>query len=403
MKFDALFTNSALPVHWAMLQVAGITALVVAICLGAIVLVRRVFIAGRRENSDPEDPVNTGAPGHFSRQTRTSLVIFAVICTNRFLIPEVAAFRPVSENTVTALQVCTILSFSWMLMRLARGARMWLDERFDVSMPDNLRSRRVRTQTSFIEKIFDMAVVVITTAVVLAQFESGRKLSTGLLASAGVASLVIGFAAQRTLANLLAGFQIAFTSPIRIDDAVVVEDEWGWIEEISLTYVVVRVWDRRRLILPITYFVEKPFQNWTRKSGQILGSVFLEVAAQTPFEPLNQELNRLLDENKLWDGDARVLQVVEMKERCVQLRALMTARSSPECWDLRCAVRRGLIEFLVREYPDCLPTTRVSMTGAANQSLRGDRQLEDDHSQNEPRPPMDSWIAPSQTGSEKVT
>ncbi len=403
MKFDALFTNSALPVHWAILQVFIITALVVGICLGAIVLMRRIFQAGRGSSSDLEGPVKTDAPGHFSRQTRTSLVIFAVICTNRILIPEVAAFRKVSENTVTALQVCTILSFSWMLMRLARGARMWLDERFDVSMPDNLRSRRVRTQTSFIEKIFDMAVVVITTAVVLGQFESGRKLSTGLLASAGVASLVIGFAAQRTLANLLAGFQIAFTSPIRIDDAVVVEDEWGWIEEISLTYVVVRVWDRRRLILPITYFVEKPFQNWTRKSGQILGSVFLEVAPQTPFEPLNQELNRLLDENRLWDGDARVLQVVEMKERCVQLRALMTARSSPECWDLRCAVRRGLIEFLVREYPDCLPTTRVSVLGAASQISTGDRQAESNRLESEPRPPMDSWIAPSQTGSEKLT
>jgi small-conductance mechanosensitive channel len=312
-------------------------------------------------------------------------MVFAAFLTNRLLAPEVLAFRPVATGTILALQVGSILSFAWLLLQAGRGMRRFLDEHFDISQPDNLRARRVRTQIAFIERIFDVAVVVVTVAIVIGQFESGRKLSNGLLASAGVASLVIGLAAQRTLANLLAGFQIAFTSPIHIDDAVVVENEWGWIEEISLTYVVVRVWDRRRLILPITYFVEKPFQNWTRKSGQILGSVFLEVAHHTPFQPLDEELNRLLDEHPKWDGDARVLQVVEMKERSIQMRALMTARNSPDCWDLRCDVRRGLIEFLVREYPDCLPAARLSVVDGRSSSseLSGPPTK---------RRPLDTWI-----------
>lgn len=375
MGLDALFTDSELSGWGVTSLVLGITSAAVLLSLGGLRALSAFVTPSSRENEDDVTDLaslpsgSERLVGRLSKGTRVSLALLVALGTNRLLLPEVASLRPLPEEIVLTLQVSTIVAGAWVLLRLGAGVRQWLDEQFDVSMPDNLRSRRVRTQTAFIERIFDVIVVVVSVAVVLAQFESGRRLSNGLLASAGVASLVIGFAAQRTLANLLAGFQIAFTSPIRLDDAVVVEGEWGWIEEISLTYVVVRVWDRRRLILPITYFVEKPFQNWTRKSGQILGSVFLEVAHHTPFEALNAELNRLLDANPLWDKDARVLQVVEMKERCVQLRALMTAKSSPECWDLRCHVRRGLIEFLVREHPDCLPSTRLALITSESKPL----------------------------------
>jgi small-conductance mechanosensitive channel len=211
----------------------------------------------------------------------------------------------------------------------------------------------------FIEKIIDVAVILGAVAAMLHQVPWGRTLGTSLLASAGVASVIIGFAAQRTLANLIAGFQIAFTQPMRIDDAVVVEDEWGWIEEITLTYVVVRIWDRRRLVLPITYFIEKPFQNWTRTSGQILGSVHLTVSHEASFDRIEERFNALLDTNELWDRDARVLQVIESSERSVTLRALMTAKDSPTCWDLRCAIRRGLLEFMAKEHPAALPSIRL--------------------------------------------
>lgn len=362
MRLDALFTDSALPAYWALLQVAAVTLAVCLLSLALLALVRRLSRGVPPEHGDTDARQNPAAAGeHVTRSVRSGVVLVAAAWTNWWLIPRVATFQPTTKAITAYLSLGAVLSVAWLLIQVGRGVRKFLDDRFDISVADNLRSRQARTQIAFMEKIFDIAVVVVALAICVGQFEGGRRLSNGLLASAGVASLVIGLAAQRTLANLLAGFQIAFTSPIRIDDAVVVEGEWGWIEEIALTYVVVMVWDRRRLILPITYFVEKPFQNWTRKSGQILGSVLLEVAHHTPFQPLNQELNRLLEENELWDGDARVLQVVEMKERSLQLRALMTAETSPACWDLRCAIRQGLVEFLVQNHPDCLPSTRVSM------------------------------------------
>jgi small-conductance mechanosensitive channel len=377
-----LLNNPAVPMHWAALQVATWTFIACTLAWFGLRMVSRLLRRLRSQTNSDAPALETKAAGELvTRQISSGVVLLVGIFINRFLIPEVAAFQPVAPGVILTLKLSTILSMAWLLLQTGRGLRKWLDNHFDISVADNLRSRRVRTQIAFMEKIFDVTVVLLAVAICIGQFESGRKLSTGLLASAGVASLVIGLAAQRTLANLLAGFQIAFTSPIRIDDAVVVENEWGWIEEISLTYVVIRIWDRRRLVLPITYFVEKPFQNWTRKSGQILGSVFLEVAHHTPFDALNAELNRLLDESELWDGDARVLQVVEMKERCIQLRALMTARNSPECWDLRCAVRRGLVEFLVQNHPDCLPSARLALV-----DQRQDRAQE--------RAPMDSWIAP---------
>ena len=244
MEFESLFNSTRLPLRDALLQLGGIT---IAVAGGL-----RLLVSGLRRS-----PLGK----HLSKQVGTAIMVFSALFSNRAIVPQVPSFRPVPESIILSLQIGCIVSFAWLLMQAARGMRCFLDERFDVNQPDNLRSRRVRTQVAFIERIFDVIVVVVSLAVIIGQFESGRKLSTGLLASAGVASLVIGLAAQRTLANLLAGFQIAFTSPIRIDDAVVVENEWGWIEEISLTYVVVRVWDRRRLVLPITYFVEKPFQN----------------------------------------------------------------------------------------------------------------------------------------------
>ncbi len=385
MSPTELLASSRLSSSWAVVLAIGLT---LSYVLAAYGLLRALaFFASRaraRAVQSRTHRTQSAAGPHIVRQTLRAFCLLAALLGNRLVLPEIRAFAPLPKTLGLGLTLACIVAFSWFLLQLGRGVRLWLDDEFDISAPDNLRSRRMRTQIGFIEKIFDLIVVIVTLAVILAQFESGRKLSTGLLASAGVASLVIGLAAQRTIANLIAGFQIAFTQPIRIDDAVVVEDEWGWVEEISLTHVVVRIWDLRRLVLPITYFVEKPFQNWTRKSGQILGSVFLEVAHHTPFDSVEAELNRLLDEHPLWDRDARVLQVVDAKERSVQLRALMTARNSPQCWDLRCDIRRGLLDFLVREHPDCLPSARVALVqGAALGSL-----------EREPVP-RESWTAPA--------
>jgi small-conductance mechanosensitive channel len=198
---------------------------------------------------------------------------------------------------------------------------------------------------------------------ILLNIESVRLYGAALLTSAGVAGIIIGFAAQKTLANLLAGFQIAFTQPIKIDDPVVVEGEWGWIDEINLTYVVIRIWDWRRLIVLITYFVEKPFQNWTRVTADLLGSVFLNVDYTVPLQRLREEFDRVLNESQLWDKTANVLQVTDSTETSMQILMLMSARNSPQPWDLRCEVREKMIDFIQRHYPESLPRSRTEVTG----------------------------------------
>ena len=253
------------------------------------------------------------------------------------------------------------LSLSWFVIRLFYFAEELIYSQYNLQKEDNYRERKIITQLQFTRKVAVILVVVVTLSIVLLQFESLKKFGTGILASAGIASIIIGFAAQKSLANLLAGIQIAFTQPIKIEDAVFVENEWGWIEEINLTYVVIKIWDQRRLIVPITYFVEKPFQNWTKKDASLLGSVFLYTDYRLPVEELREELKRILEEEPLWTKKAWVLQVTDVKEDTMELRALMTGRNSPQTWDLRCNVREKLIKFIANKYPEYLPTTRIKM------------------------------------------
>jgi small-conductance mechanosensitive channel len=191
-----------------------------------------------------------------------------------------------------------------------------------------------------------------------------RQLGTAMIASAGVAGIVIGFAAQKSLGTLLAGFQIAMTQPIRIDDVVIVEGEWGKIEEITLTYVVVKIWDLRRLVVPITYFIEKPFQNWTRTSADILGTVFLHVDYGVPVGAVREELTRILAASPNWDHKVNVLQVTDAKERTLELRALASSSDASKSWDLRCEMREKLVAFIQDQYPESLPRLRTTFERA---------------------------------------
>lgn len=219
----------------------------------------------------------------------------------------------------------------------------------------------IYTQTRVISNIIVGAVIVLVASFMLMTFPAVKQIGVSLLASAGVLGVVLGFAAQKTLGNVIAGIQIALAQPIRLDDAVVVENEWGWIEEITLTYVVVRIWDLRRLVLPISYFVEKPFQNWTRTSADILGSVFLYTDYTVPVEEVRAELGRLLEKSTYWDKKVNVLQVTNATDRTIELRALMSAENSPTAWNLRCEIRERLLEFLQRKYPKSLPRSRVEL------------------------------------------
>ena len=189
-------------------------------------------------------------------------------------------------------------------------------------------------------------------------FDSIKQVGLSIFASAGLAGVILGLAAQKMLGTVLAGFQIAVTQPIRLEDVVIVEGEWGWIEEITLTYVVVRIWDKRRLVVPTTYFIEKPFQNWTRVSADILGTVYIYTDYTVPFEALRTELTKILKSDKNWDGNVNVLQVTNSTEKTVEIRALMSAADSPTAWNLRVNVREKLIEYLQDKYPKSLPKTR---------------------------------------------
>ncbi|KPQ15536.1 MAG: small-conductance mechanosensitive ion channel [Algoriphagus marincola HL-49] len=255
--------------------------------------------------------------------------------------------------------ILIILGFTWCLLVLTGILKRVFLKQFDISQENNLRARKVYTQLNILQKIVNFIIIILGIGLILVSFEPIRKIGVGLFASAGVAGIIIGFSAQKAIGTLVAGIQIAFAQPFRLDDAVVVEGEWGWIEEINLTYVVVRIWDQRRLVLPTTYFLEKPFQNWTRTSADIIGSVFIYTDYSVPFDALREELDRILENTPLWDKKVKVLQVTDAKERTVESRILVSAKNSPTAWDLRVHVREKMIEFLQKNYPTALPRTRV--------------------------------------------
>ncbi|GET22415.1 mechanosensitive ion channel family protein [Prolixibacter denitrificans] len=253
----------------------------------------------------------------------------------------------------------TIFLVTWLIINAIRSIRSILLRRYNLDTKDNLKARKMHTQLRVFERILIAMVLVIAIGIALMSFDKIHKLGVSLLASAGIAGIIIGFAAQKSIGLILAGFQIAITQPIRLEDVVIVENEWGWIEEITLTYVVVRIWDKRRLILPITYFIEKPFQNWTRTTAEILGTVFIYVDYRFPVDKMREALTEILEDTDLWDGQVNVLQVTGANERTLELRALVSAVDSPTAWDLRVLVREKLVEFVQKNYPEYLPQTRV--------------------------------------------
>jgi small-conductance mechanosensitive channel len=271
----------------------------------------------------------------------------------------------IMEEALAIIQPLTrilyIVSFAWVFLGLINYFQDFLLHRYQLDVDDNLQARRMYTQIGIIRKLAAVIVILMASVAILMQFEELRSIGTGILASAGLAGIIIGFAAQKTIGNLLAGIQIAITQPIRFDDVVVVEGEWGRIEEITLTYVVVRIWDERRLLLPISYFIEKPFQNWTRESSDILGTVSIHMDYATPVDEVRSRLQQIVKESKNWDGKVCRLQVTDTTDKAIVLRALVSAANSGAAWELRCEVREKLIEFLKTKYPDCLPQFRASL------------------------------------------
>ncbi|MQA28304.1 MAG: mechanosensitive ion channel [Luteitalea sp.] len=262
-------------------------------------------------------------------------------------------------RNATSLLLIGVLAF--ILFQIVNAAASFVLRQHRIDVSDNLQARSIYTQVVVLKKVAVTAIGIFTLASMLMVFDSVRQFGASILASAGIAGIVIGFAAQRSIATLLAGFQIALTQPIRVDDVVIVENEWGRIEDITLTYVVVRIWDLRRLVVPINYFIEQPFQNWTRSSAEILGTVFLYVDYTVPLDALRAELTRLLETSRYWDGKVNVLQVTDAKEHTLEIRALASAADASLAWDLRCEIREKLVSFVQHKYPESLPRLRASL------------------------------------------
>ena len=287
-----------------------------------------------------------------------ALVAFAAVR----LVLSGARLRPTLSSTLAqVLMIGTVVAGAWLAERAVRVAEDALMRRFETDAQASLRARRVRTQVRVLGRVVTVAITVLALATVLLTFPEGRTIGASLLASAGIAGVIAGVAARSTVGNFIAGLQIAIAEPIRLDDAVVVEGEWGNIEEITLTYVVVRIWDRRRLVLPSSYFVEQPIENWTRYSADIVGSVLLYVDYATPVDDVRAEFERIMAASKLWNGQTAILQVVDTTERTMVLRALVSADSAPDVWDLRCEVRERLLAWLRSEHPEALPRLRTEL------------------------------------------
>jgi small-conductance mechanosensitive channel len=290
----------------------------------------------------------------------------------RFILPLAAVYvaMPFAEGYMTSdvqtlldglLHGATVLAIAWLLVTLVMMAEDLIARRYSIEEEDNLQARKIMTQVRILRRIAIIVIGVLSLGAVLMQYEPFRELGTGILASAGIIGIVIGVAAQRTLGNLIAGIQIAFTQPIRVDDVVIAEGEFGWVEEITLTYVVVRVWDQRRIVVPITQFVEKPFQNWTRTTSELLGTVFLYVDHTVPFDDLRTALGEIVEASEYYDGRVWRLHVTDTSEKTVELRALMSADSAPNLWELRCEVREKLIAYVQAHFPEALPRMRAEV------------------------------------------
>ena len=344
---------------------AGQIALLVLALAATVIVHRLIWRPLNRWLSQRE-----GLPWRMAAQLRRPSRLILEVLTLVAVVP-VLVLPTELENALEHFALAALLlTAGWTAIVLAnflieRGiSRTSLEE-------EDFLSRSHATQLRVIQKVVQLLIVLLTGGLVLSTFESVRSFGVSLFASAGVAGLAIGFAARPVLANLIAGIQIALTQPIRLNDVVIVEDEWGWIEEIRATYIVVRVWDLRRLVVPLTYFIEQPFQNWTRDSSTIIGQVIWHLDWTAPVAEMRVKLDEFLRESELWDGGVSVLQLVDTTSDTVQLRGLMSARNAPRAWDLRCEIREKMVAWLQENHPGALPRVRAEMLPDAEGGKKG--------------------------------
>ncbi|WP_421570670.1 mechanosensitive ion channel family protein [Stenotrophomonas sp. PD6] len=282
------------------------------------------------------------------------------------------------DQSLRLLHIGVTACFIWLLVRAVAAGEQAILRDNPMEVADNLAARRIQTQTRVLSRVLMGAIILVGAAMVLLTFPMVRQIGTALLASAGIIGLVAGIAAKPVFGNLIAGLQIALTQPIRLDDVVIVEGEWGRVEEIGSSYVVVRIWDERRMVVPLTWFIENPFQNWTRRSADLLGTAFLWLDYRAPIAAIRAELERICKGEALWDGRVCVTQVTETTDHTLQVRLLVSARNSGDAFDLRCIVRERMLDFLAREHPQALPRTRAEILERPDPPARAPRSQPSD-------------------------
>ena len=299
-----------------------------------------------------------------SSPTRVSLVALALVV--------VAREAPMLE-TVWAKVASFVMPIlvGWMVLAILRALVESMKLRADISAEDNLKARRKRTKLTMLNRLATFIVVFVVVGLVLLSIPGVRDIGVTLVASAGLAGLAVGAAAQPALKSLIAGVQMALTEPINIDDVVIVEGEWGWIEDIHTTYVVVKIWDERRLIVPTNYFLEKPFQNWTKSTAQLLGAVKLYLDPATPIEPIRQAFERLIKTHRLWDGRYQAAQVTGAERDAIELRLLMSAKDSLVLFELRCEIREAMLAWLAKHQPEAFARTRLASPDGLTIAMEG--------------------------------
>ena len=339
------------------LMIAVLT--VVAAAGAAIVLVEILHGATRRLGRRSELAADLARTAH--RPFLATVTLFAIQQALRGSAGDFPGRGPILHLLV----ILFIAAFAWLVAALVLVLEDTALSRWRTDVPDNLKRRRFKTQVVILRRVTVAAIVVLTLGVVLMTFPGIRALGASVLASAGLVSVIAALAAQSTLGNVFAGLQLAFSDAVRVDDVVVVEGEWGRIEELTLTYVAVQIWDDRRLLLPTSYFTSKPFQNWTRTGSAVLGTAELDVDFSTDVESLRAELRSVCEGSQLWDGRVCVLQVTDAVGGQVRLRALVSAADAASLWDLRCVVRERLVAYVWQHQRDSLPRVRADLDGTA--------------------------------------
>jgi small-conductance mechanosensitive channel len=328
-----------------------IGVLILALAAVIAIAVHEILTRLLRRLLDSRQPYLRSLLNAVSGLTRLAFLIIALV-----IVLPVAPIDPTAIAVLTRiLSLATIALLGWIAVTATHVTGDLYLRRLRLDAADDLLARKHITQVRIMRRVVDTLIVVLTVSAALMTFQSVRQYGVSLFASAGVAGLVVGLAARPMLSNLIAGIQIATTQPIRLDDEVVVENQWGRIEEITSTYVVIKLWDLRRLIVPLSYFIEKPFESWTRESTELIGAVSFHVSYMTPIERLREKALAIVRASPLWDGDVAKLQVNEAKEATLELRVLASARTSGAVADLRTEIREKMITFLQREYPTCLP------------------------------------------------